>query len=81
MITLGIIEVVEESEWKSLMVINIKKDEMISICVDYRDLNTVCGIDPFTTPFAKEILEGLARIDIYYFINGFSRYHKVRITQ
>ncbi|KAH9296535.1 hypothetical protein KI387_040123, partial [Taxus chinensis] len=39
MIASRIIEVLEESEWVSPMVINIKKDGRIRICVDYRDLN------------------------------------------
>ncbi|KAH9316790.1 hypothetical protein KI387_044528, partial [Taxus chinensis] len=39
MIASVIIEAVEKLEWISPMVINIKKDGRIRICVDYRDLN------------------------------------------
>ncbi|KAH9296608.1 hypothetical protein KI387_040196, partial [Taxus chinensis] len=76
MITSGIIEAVEESEWISPMVISIKKDGRIRICVDYRDLNAVCVIDPFPTPFTEEILEGVAGHEIYSFTDGFSGYHQ-----
>lgn len=63
------------------MVIKIKKDGRIRICVDYRDLNVVCVIDPFPTPFIKDILEGLAGREIYSFMDGFLGYHQVRIAK
>ncbi|KAH9303496.1 hypothetical protein KI387_043858 [Taxus chinensis] len=81
MITSGIGEAVEELEWIIMMVISIKKDGRINICVYYRDLNTVCVIDPFPTPFTKEILEGVAGYEIYSFTDGFSGYHQVRISK
>ncbi|KAH9315733.1 hypothetical protein KI387_024360, partial [Taxus chinensis] len=74
MIESGIIEFVEDSKWLSLMVISIKKDGRIRICVDYRDLNEVCIIDPFLTPFTKEILEGVVGRGVYSFTDGFSGY-------
>ncbi|KAH9296503.1 hypothetical protein KI387_040091, partial [Taxus chinensis] len=76
MIASGIIEFVEELEWISTMVISIKKDGRIRICVDYMDLNGVCIIDPFPTPFTEEILEGVVRREVYSFTNGFSGYHQ-----
>ncbi|KAH9321985.1 hypothetical protein KI387_016624 [Taxus chinensis] len=75
MIASGIIEAVEESKWIIPMVISIKKDGRIRIYVDYRDLNVVCVINPFPTPFTEEILEGMARCKIYSFTDGFSGYH------
>ncbi|KAH9296614.1 hypothetical protein KI387_040202, partial [Taxus chinensis] len=72
MIISSIIEAMEESEWVSPMVISIKKDGRIRICVDYRDLNVVCVIDPFPTPFTEEILEGVAGCEVYSFTDGFS---------
>ncbi|KAH9319496.1 hypothetical protein KI387_021265, partial [Taxus chinensis] len=74
-IVLDIIKAVEELEWISLMVFNIKKDGRIRICVDYRDLNAVCIIDPFPTPFTEEILKGVTVCEVYSFKNGFLGYH------
>ncbi|KAH9327814.1 hypothetical protein KI387_043748, partial [Taxus chinensis] len=76
MIEFDIIKAMEESEWISPLVINIKKDGWIRICVDYRDLNVICIIDPFPTPFTKEILEGAAGCEVYSFMDGFSGYHQ-----
>lgn len=59
MLKSGIIEPIKESKWVSLMVISIKKYGRIKICVDYRDLDVACVIDPFPSPFTKDILEGV----------------------
>ncbi|KAH9306993.1 hypothetical protein KI387_011397, partial [Taxus chinensis] len=76
MIASGIIKAVNESEWISPMVIIIKKDGWIRICVDYRELNDVSIIDPFPTPFTKEILEGVTGCEVYSFTDGFLGYHQ-----
>lgn len=78
MITSRIIEAMEELEWEILMVISIKKDRRIRICVDYKDLNALCVIDPFVTHFIEDILEGVAECKVYYFTDGFLDYHQVR---
>ena len=72
MIASGIIEVVEESEWISPMVISIKKDGQIRICVDYRELNVVCIIDIFPTPFTEDILEEFFGHEVNSYMDGFS---------
>ncbi|KAH9326746.1 hypothetical protein KI387_006924, partial [Taxus chinensis] len=59
------------------MVIKIKKDGRIKISIDYMDLNVVCVIDIFfATPFTEEILEGVARSEVYSFTDGISGYHQ-----
>ncbi|KAH9321804.1 hypothetical protein KI387_016443, partial [Taxus chinensis] len=81
MLKSGIIKPLDESEWVSPMVISIKKDGKIRICVDYRELNVACVTDPFPMPFTKEILEGVIGYEIYSFTDGFSEYQQVRISQ
>ena len=50
MIVVGIIEVVEESEWVSPMVVQDKKEKgEIKICVDLRKSNYAYVHDPFPT--------------------------------
>ena len=75
MLDVGIIELVEESEWISPMVVQDKKAGEVRIYVDLRKLNDACMHDPFPTPFTDEVLEGLGGQEMYSFIDGFSRYH------
>ena len=80
MITAGIIEVVEESEWVSPMVVQDKKAKgEIRICVDLRKLNDASVHDPFLTPFADEVLDNVGGQEVYSFTYGFSGYHQIRI--
>ena len=59
MLDAGIIEQVEELEWRSPMVVQEKKTGEICTCVDLRKLNDACMHDPFPTPFIDEVLEGV----------------------
>jgi hypothetical protein len=59
MLEAGIIELVEESEWISPMVVQEKKQGGIRICVDLRKLNDAFLHDPFPTPFIDEVLENV----------------------
>lgn len=81
MLTAGIIEPIEESDWVSLMLVQEKKQEVeIRICVDLRKLNDACLHDPFLTPFTNEVLENIGGQEAYYFTNGFCGYHKIKIA-
>ena len=51
-----IIELVEEYNWVSLMVVQEKKQNgEIRICVDLKKLNDAYVHDPFLTPFTDEV--------------------------
>jgi hypothetical protein len=51
MLEASIIELVEELEWISPMVVQDKKQRGIRTCVDLWKLNDACLHDPFHTPF------------------------------
>jgi hypothetical protein len=81
MLEAGIIEPVEESEWISSMVVQDKKHRRgIRICVDLRKLNDAYLHDPFPTPFTDEVLKNVGGQEAYSFIDGFSRYHQIKIA-
>ena len=73
---------VEEEEWVSPIVIQIKKGiQDIRVCVYYISLNYACVHDPFPTPFTDEVLEQVEGKDSYSFTDGFLGYHQVRVTE
>jgi hypothetical protein len=80
MLEVGIIELVEESEWIRLMVVQEKKQGRIIICIDLRKLNDVCLHDPFPTPFKDEVLENVGGQESYSFTDGFLGYHQIKIA-
>jgi hypothetical protein len=82
MLAIGLIFHVDEDEWISPMVIQSNKgiDDII-FCVDYRSLNFTYVHDTFPTHFSDEVLDQVAGNTTYYFIDGFSGYHQVRIAK
>jgi hypothetical protein len=78
----GIIKIVEESEWISLMIVQDKKQGRgIRICVELRKLNDACLHDPFPTTFTDEVLENVGGHKAYSFNDGFSGYHQIKMAQ
>jgi len=81
MLTIGIIEPVEEYDWVSPMVVQEKKQkDEIRICVDLRKLNDSCVHDPFPTPFTDEVLDNVGGQEAYSFTDGFFGYHQIKIV-
>jgi hypothetical protein len=81
MLEADIIELVQESEWISPMVIQDKKQGGIKICINLRKLNDACLHDPFPRPFTDEVLDNVGGHGAYSFTDGFSSYHHIRIAQ
>lgn len=48
--------------------------------VDLRKLNDACVNDPFPTSFIDEVLENVGGQEAYSFMDGFSRYHQIKIA-
>jgi hypothetical protein len=71
MLKADIIELVEELEWISLMVVQDKKQGGIMICINLRKLSDACLHDPFPTPFIDEVLENMGGHEAYSFMDGF----------
>lgn len=80
MLEVGIIERVEESDWVSAMVVQEKKQKgEIRICVDLQKRNDVYVHDSFLAPFIDEVLDNDVGQEAYFFTDGFSGYHQVKI--
>ena len=81
MLDVGIIDIVEESEWISPMVVQDKNTDEIRICVDLQKLNDACMHDLFPAPFTDEVLEGVDSQNMYSFSDGFLGYHQIQIAK
>jgi hypothetical protein len=77
----GIIELVEESEWISPMVVQDKKTGEIIICVYLRKLYDASLHDPFPTSFTDEVLDNVGGHEVYSFTDGFSGYCRIIIAK
>lgn len=64
------IELVEEFEWVSPMVVQHNKISEIMIFVDLRKLNDACVSEPFSTVFTDKVLKNVGGQEAYSFIDG-----------
>jgi hypothetical protein len=61
---------VETTEWVFLVVLALKKNGKLRICVKYKALNKVTKKDRYPLPFCEEILEGVTGHEMYTFEDG-----------
>jgi hypothetical protein len=62
------------------MVVVLKKNGKLKICIDFKKLNVVTKKDPYPLPFIDEVLKKVTRYEAYSFLNGYSKYHQISIT-
>jgi len=57
-----------------------KKNGKLKICVDFRKLNVATKKDPYSLPFADEVINIVAKHEVYTFLDGFSEYHQISMA-
>ena len=68
----GFIYPVPLTEWVSNLVPMDKKQGVIRICTDFRDLNRACPKDNLSTPFIDQILDECVGREVFPFWTDFS---------
>jgi hypothetical protein len=63
----------------SNLVLVTKKQRMIRVCVDYRDINKACPKDNYPTHFVDRIIDNCARSETFFLMDGFSSYNQINI--
>jgi hypothetical protein len=76
----GFIRPVETTEWVSLVVLPLKKNGKLRVCVKYKALNKITKKDHYPLPFCEEILEEVVGHEMFTFGDGFRGYHQVKIA-
>jgi len=66
-------------DWVSNLILVNKKQGMIHVCVDYRDINQACLEDKFPTPFIDQIVDDCAGSEIFSLMDSFSGYNQINI--
>ncbi|RDX78501.1 hypothetical protein CR513_41219, partial [Mucuna pruriens] len=90
LLVVEIIYPISDNQWVSLVQVVPKKSGMIvlknwheelRVCIDYRKLNQATHKDHFPLHFIDQVLERLAGKSHYCFLDGFSGYMQIHITQ
>ena len=77
----GFLEVAKYPQWVSNIVVVSKKDNKIKVCVDIRDSNKVSPKDDFPLPHIDILVDNATKSSIYSFMDGFSRYNKIKMVK
>lgn len=80
LLVVGFIQLVEKVTWLSLIVVVPKKNGNLWICVHFKKHIVVTKKDPYLLPFTNEVMNIVAKYEVYSFLDGFSRYHQISIT-
>ena len=67
------------TDWVSNIVLVMKKQGTIRVCVDYRDVNLSFPKDDYPTPFIDQIIDDCGGCEIFLFMDGFSNYNQINI--
>ena len=76
----GFIYQVEYTKWASPVVIVLKKNGKLRVCVDYKPLNDATKRNYYPLPF-QEILNEVAGHERYSVMDGYSSYFQIPIAK
>jgi hypothetical protein len=71
----------EKGNFLSLIVVVPKNNNKLWIYMDFQWFNAATKNDPKTLPFTREVLNKVARHEIYLFLGRFSSYHQIMIAE
>ena len=63
------------AEWLSNIVLLMKKNDKLRICIDFRDLNLATPKDVYVMPVADMLIDVASRNELLSFMDGFSGYN------
>ncbi|MCO5574792.1 hypothetical protein L7F22_028584 [Adiantum nelumboides] len=75
-----ITEVESSDDWLFPIVVVLKKNGKLKVCVDYRKLNAQTIKDPFPLPFIDMMLDEIAGHEMYSFMDGYNGYNQLKIA-
>ena len=67
-------------EWLPNVVLLLKKDGKVRMCVDFRDLNKASPKDDFPLLDIDFLVDNTARHALLSFMDGFSRYNQIKMA-
>jgi hypothetical protein len=60
---------------------DVEEKRQDDVCADYQKLNAATIMDAFPLPFIDVVLNTVAGHEMYNFLDGFSEYNQIRMTE
>ena len=72
--------VIDYPPWIANILAVPKKDDKVSTCVNYRDLNKESPKDDFPLPSVDVLVDNTAQASVLSFMDGFSGYNQIKMA-
>jgi hypothetical protein len=77
----GIIEEVHHPVWLANLVIMLKANRKLRMCIDYTSLNKACPKDPYPLLRIDQIVDSTLGCDFLSFLDAYSDFHQIRMSR
>ena len=77
----GFIRPCRYAEWVSNIVLVIKKNGKLRVCIDFRDLNKATSKDEYPMPVADQLVDAASGHKIISFIDGNAGYNQIFMVE
>ena len=81
LLKVGFIRTTRYMNWLSNIVLAIKKNGQVRICLDFRDLNLATPKDEYVIPIADMLIDAAANNGILTFMDGYSSYNQIYLAE
>lgn len=68
-------------EWLANIVLVIKKNETLRVCIDFRDLNNTTPKDEYSMPVVEMLVDSAAGFEYLSMLDGYYGYNQILITE
>jgi len=80
LLAVGFIKSIKEATWLSPIVVVPKKNGKLKIYINFKKLNIATKKDLYPLPFTTEVLNIVARYEVYSFLDGYSGYLQISMA-
>lgn len=77
----GLIRPVRYVEWLSNIVLVVKKNTKIWVCINFKNINIVTSKDEYPIPMIDLLIDGAARHEMLSFMDDYSDYNQIYVTK
>ena len=79
LIECGFILEEQHPDWVANIILKLKKNGKIGVCIDFRDLNTACLKDEFLLHITVIMIDNTCNFERISFMDNFSEYNQIKI--
>ena len=80
-LSVGFLTAIAYSNWVANIVLVLKKDVKVRMCINYRDLNQACPKDNFPLPHIDTLIDYTVTNMCFSFMDGFSSYNQIKMAE